>query len=327
MISVIIPVYNASVFLEKCVRSVLNQNYAQLEVILVDDGSKDNSLAVCQNLASNDSRIHVIHQENSGVSAARNTGLAHATGEYVSFVDADDYLTADYFQHLLKNAEDHNADIVCCDFIEILNDQEVQISLQKVRTSRVVPDLYSLFYDSVEGQETYSTCVWGKLIRTGLAKKVSFKTLRFGEDQVYMFDLFCTGPRVYLDTYKGYYYVRNESSATMKSGSLSIARTIDEMSMQQYKAEHLPGEASSLYPRYYDKYAMSVHGYARAVVISGNVQERKEHRKQLCSIIDQILKKSDLLSRRTKIYLAMYRYCPWLYRTLLLVKAPKETLG
>lgn len=327
MISVIIPVYNASDFIETCVRSVLNQSYTQLEVILVDDGSKDNSLAVCQNLASNDSRIHVVHQENRGVSAARNTGLTHATGEYISFVDADDYLAADFFQRLLKDAEEHNADIVCCNATEILNGQEVQICPPKVHTSRVVSDQYSLFYDSVMDQETYNTCVWGKLIRTELAKKVSFKPLKFGEDQVYMFDLFCTGPRVYLDIYKGYYYVRNENSATVKAGDRNISRTIDEMDMQHYKAKHLPDETSALYPRYYNKYAISIHGYARAVVLSGDAQDRKKHRKKLCPTIDQILKQSDYLSIQAKIYLTMYRYCPWLYRTLLLIKAPKETMG
>lgn len=326
MISVIIPVYNSAGFLEKCVRSVLDQSYTQLEIILIDDGSKDNSLAICQSIAKRDPRVHVIHQENNGVSAARNTGLAYATGEYIAFIDADDYIDINYLQRLLINAENHNADISCCDFIEVLNGKEVQISPPKVLTSRMVPDTYSLFYDSVVDKETYSTCVWGKLLRADLAKRVLFKRLKFGEDQVYMYDLFCASPRVYLDTYQGYYYIRNENSATVKAGSCNIFRSADEMKMQQYKAEHLPGEVSSLFPRYFDKYAMSVHAYARAVVLSGDTQERRSHRQGLCSIIDQILKKSDLLSSRSKLYLNMYRYFPWLYRTLLKIKVANDPI-
>lgn len=105
-ISVIVPVYNAERFVVKCIESVQAQTYTNWQMILVDDGSKDKSLEVCQKYANLDNRISVIHQENAGAGAARNTGLAKAVGEYVVFIDSDDYVDKDYFTLLAKHDED-----------------------------------------------------------------------------------------------------------------------------------------------------------------------------------------------------------------------------
>ena len=105
-ISVIVPVYNAEKFVGKCIESVQAQSYIDWQMILVDDGSKDKSLEVCQRYADTDNRISVIHQENAGAGAARNTGLAKAVGDYVVFIDSDDYVDKDYFALLAKHKED-----------------------------------------------------------------------------------------------------------------------------------------------------------------------------------------------------------------------------
>ncbi len=105
-ISVIVPVYNAEGYVARCIESVKNQTYENWQLILVDDGSKDNSLEICQQYASMDDRIQVIHQENAGAGAARNTGLAKAVGEYIVFIDSDDYIDKDYFKLLSVHLED-----------------------------------------------------------------------------------------------------------------------------------------------------------------------------------------------------------------------------
>ena len=102
LISVVVPVYNVENYLEKCVSSITNQTYKNLEIILVNDGSKDNSGAICDDLAKNDSRIKVIHKENGGLSDARNTGINVATGEYIGFVDSDDWIERDMYEQLYK---------------------------------------------------------------------------------------------------------------------------------------------------------------------------------------------------------------------------------
>lgn len=105
-ISVIIPVYNAEKYLQPCVDSVLMQTYKDFELILVDDGSKDGSGAMCEKIASQDSRVHVVHQKNAGAGAARNAGIKTAKGEYIVFVDSDDMIEPEYMELLSKQNED-----------------------------------------------------------------------------------------------------------------------------------------------------------------------------------------------------------------------------
>lgn len=116
-ISVIVPVYNASTYIGRCIESVQAQTYKKWELILVDDGSKDDSLNICSEYASKDTRIHVIHQENAGPGIARNTGIDMANGEYIVFIDSDDYIEKEYFSLLSK----HNEDVV---FINVQNVDE-----------------------------------------------------------------------------------------------------------------------------------------------------------------------------------------------------------
>lgn len=110
-VSIVIPIYNVEKFLSKCIESVINQSYSNLEIILVDDGSADNSGVICDNYSKQDSRIKVIHKTNAGVSAARNAGIEAATGKYICFVDGDDYIMKDYVSYLLNLLISSNADI------------------------------------------------------------------------------------------------------------------------------------------------------------------------------------------------------------------------
>lgn len=110
-VSVIVPIYNAEAYIEECVRSILNQTFSDFELILVDDGSKDGSLELCKKIASQDSRVKVIHQENAGSAAAKNTGISLARGNYISFCDSDDTIDCDYIQNLYQGVLLHNADV------------------------------------------------------------------------------------------------------------------------------------------------------------------------------------------------------------------------
>lgn len=115
-VSIIIPIYRAEKYLDKCLKSVIGQTYNNLEIILVDDGSPDNCAQICDDRAKQDFRIKVIHKENGGVSSARNAGLDIVTGEYVTFIDADDWVDKDMIESMLKLAEEKNSDIAICDF-------------------------------------------------------------------------------------------------------------------------------------------------------------------------------------------------------------------
>lgn len=324
MISIVIPVYNASAFIVPCLDSIIRQTYQNLEVILVDDGSKDDSLKVCQAYGEKYPNIRVIHQENQGVSAARNCGLSYVTGAYVSFIDADDYITPDYFEVLYKDLVDNDADMVCCDFFEILNGEVVHICPPRVTQKRLVTQQEQLFRDMALGQEDYACCVWGKLIKTEFAKQCSFKPLRFGEDQVYMYDVLLLNPKTYLDDYKGYYYIRNESSATMAVARYSVSRCRDDVAMRKYKFENLPDTARELKPAFCKQYVKHVIELARAAAMAPEKETRKRTRKIVNDTIDQAMPYMQMLSASMKVRLLAYRYAPELYRKLVLARAKNQ---
>ena len=117
MVSIILPVYNGEAHLEQCIRSVLAQTIEDIQLILINDGSVDGTAGICDRYAAEDRRVMVIHQENAGVSAARNEGLQAATGEYIGFVDADDWIDVDYLQHMVATAGDADADMVVSGFV------------------------------------------------------------------------------------------------------------------------------------------------------------------------------------------------------------------
>lgn len=123
-ISVIIPVYNVEKYLDKCIMSVINQSYKNLEIIIVDDGSTDNSRVLCDKYAKIDNRIKVFHKKNGGLSDARNFGLKHATGEFIAFLDSDDWIDEKLYTTLYSNLHMYNADISICKYKKVYNENE-----------------------------------------------------------------------------------------------------------------------------------------------------------------------------------------------------------
>lgn len=115
-VSIIVPVYNVEKYLDKCIESIVNQTYRNIEIILVDDGSPDKCPEICNEWAKKDDRIKVIHKENGGLSSARNAALEIAQGDYITFVDSDDWIENDMIQSMLTCAAKNDADIVCCGF-------------------------------------------------------------------------------------------------------------------------------------------------------------------------------------------------------------------
>jgi glycosyltransferase involved in cell wall biosynthesis len=123
-ISVVIPVYNVEKYLQRCVESILNQTFQDFEIILVNDGSKDHSGAICDEYAKKDNRIKVIHKKNARVSAARNDGIKMAKGKYISFIDSDDWIEPDMYQNMIQKAEELYLDIIMCDYKKKSKDYE-----------------------------------------------------------------------------------------------------------------------------------------------------------------------------------------------------------
>lgn len=185
MISVIIPIYNVEAYLRRCVDSVLRQTYGELEIILVDDGSPDGCGAICDEYAEKDRRVKVIHQENRGLSGARNAGLKLASGEFVAFLDSDDYIDPDMYEKLRKVLLEQDADIAECGYRWVKKD----VTYDRENTGKV--DVYTnlqaleklYFGDQMFGG--LSIVAWNKLYRRELVRAIGFVEGLNHEDVVF----------------------------------------------------------------------------------------------------------------------------------------------
>ncbi len=190
-LSIIIPVYNTGEYLRGCIESVMNQTLTDWELILVDDGSKDHSGRICDEYANRDRRIKVIHKDNEGVSVARNTGLASATGEYVGFVDSDDTIVPEMYEKMYRTAQKHDAEIVMCDAVTIFEDRhEEPDTITQLSCSRIIER-----YDwSAELLKEMAGSSWRCIYHSSLLRRCSLKFpvgLKFSEDRI--FNLYAMG--------------------------------------------------------------------------------------------------------------------------------------
>ena len=178
LVTVIIPVYKVEEYLEKCVKSVQDQTYTNLEIILVDDGSPDGSGRMCDELSRTDLRIRVIHQENMGLSGARNSALDIMQGDVVTFVDSDDMIDSDMIENLLEDMEEYDADIVECQFYEVFSNRIDFYDYLKETKAYSVEQALLIDLGSKGG----SIAACGKLYRRQIFAEHRFEVGRIGED-------------------------------------------------------------------------------------------------------------------------------------------------
>ena len=244
LISVIVPVYNVEQYLNQCVDSILGQTHSNLEVILVDDGSPDACGEICEEYASHDSRVRVIHKENGGLSDARNAGLDIAQGDYIGFVDSDDWIEPDMFEYLLHGAEGMHAGVACC---EVVSAQTWKLKYKVLHQDNVYDSpaaLEDLFFDR---RENYA---WNKLYRAELWRGVRFpKGLNF-EDLATVYKTFENAGQVaYLREPKYYYRLRSDSISGTKD--FAFRRDISLAVIARYRdvAPRLPRYKPALFRR------------------------------------------------------------------------------
>ena len=226
-VTIIVPVYNASKTLRRCVDSVLKQEYADFELILVDDGSQDDSGAVCDEYARQDPRVQVIHKANAGVSAARNTAMDRARGTYLQFLDSDDWLTPDATRLLVRSAQEHSCDLVIADFYRVSGDRvshKGEIDEEGVMSRETFAS-----YMMEDPADYYYGVLWNKLFRRAIVDR---HRLRMDEDVRWCEDfLFNLEYILHAETFTAlrtpiYYYVKTKGSLVSQSMNLpNVVRT------------------------------------------------------------------------------------------------------
>lgn len=212
-ISVVVPIYNVENYIEKCINSILDQKYTNIELLLIDDGSPDNSGKICDDYAKRDNRIKVIHKKNGGVSSARNTGIENATGDYICFVDGDDYVMEDYISYMydLIKKGDFQISLTRNMFSNFNNKQILDDKIENITGKKAAMDIMT--YKIPIG-------VYCKLFKTDFLKINGIKFIEkifIGEGFNFNVDAFQMANSVCVGNRKIYYYRRdNESSATTK---------------------------------------------------------------------------------------------------------------
>ena len=207
-ISVILPVYNVYKYIERCINSLINQTYENIEICIVDDGSSDGSEVICDNYSLEDNRIKVYHQQNSGPSIARNKGLEMATGDYIFFMDSDDYLNLNTFSFLLKELEDKSADISCC-AARIVNEkgEEKPYLEEKEYILNTEEALEHCMF-----RNTIGTVVWAKLYKRSVFQDVIFPEYKNAEDEYVVYRLVANSNKVvYTGKYLYSLFVHSDS--------------------------------------------------------------------------------------------------------------------
>ena len=217
LISVIIPVHNVERFLRRCLDSVLGQTYKNLEIILVDDGSTDGSGKICDEYAANDNRVWVFHNANQGVSAARNCGLDNATGEYIAFVDSDDYIEPDMIERLYTGMIDNGATYSACGFNCVgINDTVLSFhTVDKLHIYSGIDALHQHYLNPNSKENFVMVC--GKLFQRKIFENLRFCQGLLFEDIQIMPYILLSSEKVVIIPYVGYHYVRNNESITNKN--------------------------------------------------------------------------------------------------------------
>ncbi len=214
-ISVIVPVYKVEKYLKRCVDSIINQTYQNLEVILVDDGSPDGCGAICDEYAARDSRVIVIHQENGGQSKARNEAMKIATGEYYCFVDSDDYMSEDLINVLYQMIIDYDAQVSMSGFCNFKNDYVTDQDIVNSQSEIFELTGYECIQNMHMVHDELYVVMWGKLFHRSLFENVPFPEGRICEDLAVLFKIFDKCKKVVYTKETLYYYFRgNESSST-----------------------------------------------------------------------------------------------------------------
>ena len=233
LVSVIIPVYNCQAYLQRCIDSILAQSYSNFEIIIIDDGSTDESGVISDKYQKEDKRIHVFHQENQGVSATRNLGIEKSNGEYITFVDSDDWLEVDFLKQMLQIAKKNKADYVTCgynrvysDHIETINNDDQEIIMSS--------NDYVLKLLNVQNGYGF---VHMKLIRKNSIKKIRFrKELKVGEDALFNIELCLNLKKIVIYHKALYNYYLNTNSVVRKYDENYVGKYLKSM---QYMNEYI----------------------------------------------------------------------------------------
>lgn len=308
LISVIIAIYNPGKYLRACLDSIVGQTYRNLEIILVDDGSTDDSLAICKEYAEKDSRIIVHHKENSGVSATRNQGIRLSHGDYYSFIDSDDILEPDAYEYLMELVKKHGADAV--------NYEHFITHPNRERIHKLPDENYGLFDRTGAISQLVHNVMfaWNKLFSKEIIGGVWFnEDICRGEDSLFAIEAFDKADKVWFDPRPLYHYLQSENSAVrgkFRTSQLTAVNLIDIY--EPFFSEK--------YPKLYD-HQMGMLMNLMTTLYFDMSMDKERFSKEKALVVSEFRKlynKTDLtkLSAKRRKSLNLFKISPWLAYTV-----------
>lgn len=247
VISVIIPVYNVQTYLPECLDSLIAQDYQDLEIILIDDGSKDNSGKICDEYAAKDSRIKVIHQPNGGAGAAKNAGLKAATGEYLAFLDSDDFLEPGAYSHMMAILKEQDADIVQCAFQRLFRD-----GAKPERMANLTAENTEACMARVPWDWTLAL-LWNKLYRRSIFDGIFFEVGNIIDDEYFTYQGIMNAKKIVYDDRVVHNY-RQRRSSVMNSPQSRVRILKNWMEFQNIRRKKVSARFPQLRRLYYTAY-------------------------------------------------------------------------
>lgn len=242
LISIVIPVYNVEHYLSECLSSVKEQTHTNLDIIIVNDGSTDNSLEICQEFKKQDSRVIIVSQKNAGLSAARNAGIEIAKGRYITFLDSDDFISSDYIAYLYTMLTETDSDIAVCQREEVdENSQKIDQKTRKSAPMKVISGGENLMKTFLS-ENDIDTVAWGKLYATTLFSDVRYPVGKFHEDVYTTYQLIAKSKKLVVGFERNYFYRNRQQSI---SRSLFSLKHLDAIEAAKERAEFI----SKNYPR------------------------------------------------------------------------------
>lgn len=280
VISVIVPIYDVEEYLDRCVESIVNQTYKDLEIILVDDGSPDNCPQICDSWAEKDNRIKVVHKENGGLSDARNAGMQYASGEVVSFIDSDDWIESNMFEKMIAQMERDNSDIVSCG-VRWIEENGKLLRNVTVNQNEIL-DTHSAMSELINDGKLKQH-VWNKIYKNKLIRDIPFEKGKYHEDVFWSYQVIGKAERVSVVPDSYYYYVQRTNSIMGEGFS---EKRLDALDANYLRCEYMKKNFPDLFDNALYVYIGSCHYQLQCAVrtnqpdsVIQNILDRLNYRK------------------------------------------------
>jgi len=321
LISIIVPVYNGEAYIEKCFNSILKQTHENLEIIIINDGSKDSSPEICDKFAELDNRIKLVHQTNRGLSSVRNKGIEMASGDLIGFVDSDDSIHPNMYEMLLNNLRDYEADIAMCETTKVYDtniNEHIKESNKTIRKQQIYTFNQEEAFKNLFNEKNLVTVVpWNKLYKKEIFKHVRYPDGKVHDDEFVIHHIIQTAQKFVFTDAILYYYYHNKYSFTNEKYKLSKLDALEAIKdrvlfFEKYEYNHLLQKGINNY-----LHLTIIHYY----LVQKHYPLEKEVKKKLTQEFKTVfIKYNDILSMENKKELRLFFVHPILHNKFIEIR-------